>query len=48
LPHDLEDIASKFRQFVEEKHAVMCERHFTGFGYRSAADEAGIGNGVMR
>ena len=48
LPHDLEDVAPEFRQLVEEEDAVVGEGDFTGFGYRSAADKAGIGNRLMR
>jgi hypothetical protein len=48
LAHDFEDVAGEFGEFIEEEQAVVGERDFTGTWDGSAADEAGIGDGVMR
>ena len=48
LAHDLEDVAAELRQLVEKQHAVVGQRDFAGFGHRAAADQAGIGDRVMR
>ena len=48
LAHDLENVAPEFRQLVEKQDAVVGERDFTRFRHRAAADEARIGDRVMR
>jgi hypothetical protein len=48
LAQDFENVARKFGQLVEEKQAVVRERDFAGAGHDAAADEAGVGDGVVR
>src|ERR1035441_4426404 len=48
LAHHLEYVARKFRQLVEKQQSVMRERNFAWPWNDSTADEAGIGDGVMR
>lgn len=47
LAHDFEDVAGEFGEFVEKEDAVVCEGDFAGAGDDAAADESGIGNGVV-
>src|ERR1019366_3612844 len=47
LAHDIENIARKFREFIEEENSVMSERNLAGAGNCSAADETRVGNRVM-
>jgi hypothetical protein len=48
LAHDLEHIAGKLRQLVEKEQTVVRQRDLAWTGHDSAADQAGIGDGVMR
>ena len=48
LAHDLQDRAGKLGQLVQKEDAVVGQRHFTGLGDRTAADEAVRRNGVVR
>ena len=42
------DLALEFRQFIQEKHAVVGQTDLPGPGDAAAADEAGIRDGVVR
>ena len=48
LAHDFEHVAREFRQLVEKEEAVVRERYFAGARHDAAADEAGVGDGVVR
>jgi len=48
LTHDFEDVAGKFGQLVEEEDAVVSQGDFAGTRDDAAADEACVGNGVVR
>ena len=48
LAHHFQNVARKFRQLVQEEHAVMGQRNFAGARDCAAADQAGIGDGVVR
>src|SRR5262245_60720001 len=48
LAEHLERGALEFGQLVEKKHAVVGKRDFTGPGNRAAAEQADIGDGVVR
>ena len=48
LAHDFEHVAGEFREFVQKEHAVVRERDFAGPRNHAAADQPGIGNGVVR
>ena len=48
LAEGFEDVALEFGQFVHEQHAVMGEGDFAGGGIDVAAEEPGVGGGVMR
>ena len=48
LAQDLQRAAAKFGQLVEKENAVMREAHFAGARIRRAADQARVGNRVVR
>ena len=48
LAHNLEDVAGEFRQLVQKEHAVVSEGNFAGPRNHAAADQAGVGDGVVR
>ena len=48
LPHHLQHVAWKLRQFVEEQQAVVCERDLARTRNDAAADQACVGDGVVR
>src|SRR3981189_845980 len=48
LPHHLQHIPLKFRQFIEEQHAVVTQRHFPRSWHRAATNEPSITDSVMR
>src|SRR3990172_130826 len=48
LAERFEDVPLELRKLVQKKHAVVREAHLAGFRHLSAADEPGVGNGVMR
>ena len=48
LAQDFEDVAGELGELVEEEDAVVGERDFAGAGNGAAADEAGVGDGVVR
>ena len=48
LPHDLEYVAREFGELVEEEQAVVREGDFAWARHDAAADEAGVGDGVVR
>uniref|UniRef100_E6PYE2 Uncharacterized protein n=1 Tax=mine drainage metagenome TaxID=410659 RepID=E6PYE2_9ZZZZ len=48
LAHDFQDVAGKLGKLVEKKQAVVGERDLTGAGNGTAADESGVGDGVVR
>src|SRR5271157_4212790 len=48
LAQDLEDVAGKLRKLVEEEQAVVSQRDLAGSGDDAAADQSGVGDGVMR
>lgn len=48
LAQYLQRAAFKLRQFVEEEDAVVGDADFAGGGIGAAAEQAGIGDGVMR
>ena len=39
LPQHLQDMASELGQFIQEKHAVVHQRHLAGHRYVAAADQ---------
>src|SRR5262245_50125248 len=47
LAHYLQCRSFEFRQFIEEKDAVVSEAHFTGIWKRPAAEQPDVTNGVM-
>ena len=47
LAEDLEDVAGELGELVEEEQAVVGEGDFAGAGDHAAADEAGVGDGVV-
>ena len=48
LPQGLQDALGELGQLVEEQHAVMGEADLAGMRNAAAADEAGLGRGVVR
>jgi hypothetical protein len=48
LAHDLEHVARKLRQLVQKEQAVVGQRNLAGAGNDAAADQAGVGDGVVR
>ena len=48
LAQNFENVAGKFREFVEKEQTVVGERDFAGARDDSAADQSGVGNGVVR
>ena len=48
LAHDFEHVARELGQLVEEEQAVVGQRDFAGAGNDAAADQAGVGDGVVR
>ena len=48
MAKNFEHVAGEFRQLVEKKQAVVGERDFAGTRNDTAADQAGVGNGVMQ
>ena len=48
LAHDFENVAGEFGQFVEEEHAVVGQRDFARARDHAAADQSGVGDGVVR
>lgn len=48
LAEDFEGGAAVFREFVEKEDAIVGERDFAGAGISAAAEEADVGNGVVR
>jgi hypothetical protein len=48
LAHDFENVARELGQLVEEEDAIVGEGYFAGAGDDAAADEAGVGDGVVR
>ena len=47
LAEDFEDVAGELGQLVEEEQAVVGERDLAGARDHAAADEAGVGDGVV-
>ena len=48
LPQHLEDVAAELEHLVEEQDAMVREAHLAGTRVRAAADERGVGDGVVR
>ena len=48
LAQNFENVAWELRQFVEKEQAVVGERNFAGARDDSAADQSGVGDGVVR
>ncbi len=48
LPQDLQNVALEFRQLVEKEHPVVRQRNLSGLGHRASADEARIGDRMVR
>ena len=48
LAHHLEHVARKLRQLVQKEHAVVRQRNFAGARNDAAADQPGVGDGVVR
>ena len=48
LAHDLEHVARKLRQLVEKQQAVVGQRNLAGTRHDAAADQARVGDGVVR
>ena len=48
LAQDFEDVAGELRQLVQEEQAVVGERDLAGARDHAAADESGVGDGVVR
>src|SRR5690349_18931955 len=46
LPHYLKYIALKFRQFIQEEHAIVAQRNFAWPGHSAAANEPRIADGM--
>ena len=44
---DFEHMAPKFRQLIEEEHAMVGQRHFARQRHMAAADQSHIRDGVM-
>src|SRR6266481_3700473 len=42
LPHHFQNIALKFRQFIQEEHTVMPQRNFARTWHRTATAWAGL------
>ena len=47
LAEDFEDVAGELGELVEKEEAVVGEGDFAGAGDHAAADEAGVGDGVV-
>ena len=47
LAQHFEDVLLELGQLVEKEHAVVGQTDLTGAGMGAAADQAGVGNGVM-
>ena len=48
LAHGLQHAPFEFRQFIEEEHAVMCQRNFTRRRIGVAAQQSGVAGGWQR
>ena len=48
LAQHFQDILPKFGQLVQEEHAVVGQADFAGPGDMAAADQSGVGDGVVR
>ena len=48
LPQRIKRTTLEFRELIEKEYAPVCERHFARPRIRAAADERGIGCGVVR
>jgi hypothetical protein len=48
LAQGLEDVAAELRQLIQEEHAVVRQRHFPRRLHLAAADQADIGDGLVR
>ena len=48
LAEDFEDVAGELGELVEEEQAVVGERDLAGARHHAAADQAGVGDGVVR
>jgi hypothetical protein len=48
LAQDLEDMASELRQFIEEEHAVVCQRHLARHQDVAPADQPHLRAGLVR
>ena len=48
LPQHLEHVALELRQLIEEEHAVVRQAHLARPGDLAAADQARVGDGVVR
>src|SRR6185437_8758627 len=48
LAENFEDVALKFRELIEKKHAIVAQGNFPRTGNCAAADQTGIADGVVR
>ncbi len=48
LTEHFQDRAVKFQKLVQEEHAIVGQRNFTGSRNRAASDQPGSTDGVMR
>ncbi len=42
-----DDVAAEFGEFIQEQYAMVGEGDFAGAGVGAAADESGVGDGVV-
>jgi hypothetical protein len=47
LPQDLHDMAAELRQFIQEEHAMVGQRHLARHGHVAATDQPRIRDGMM-
>jgi len=47
LAQHLEDVAAELRPFIEQEHAMMCQRHVARPRHLASTDQAHIGDRVM-
>ena len=48
LAEHFQDVPMELGEFIEEQHAAMGEADLAGHGVRATAEQAGVGNGVVR
>src|SRR6185437_1479338 len=48
LAHDLQNVALKFGQFIQEENSVVAKRHLTRTRHGATSYQPGVADGVMR